>query len=203
MDQSSTVYIGKYEIKMDRGVSWLKIFFHNCTGSIWFQNESEALFSNTEQKYSILGLINNEMRINGRFEFLLEYPEIGKSNQWVQLNNPVYEIENTTSSHYNVSGYEPINIQMSNANWGGLVKSLSFKYSFIEGSVGHSDWFYGIGVYSPAYGPNKIPANQGVNYVYLWIRISDTSIFFSNKKCSYNKFFIHFFFSYILLFLFS
>lgn len=92
---------------------------------------------------------------------------------------------------------------MSNVYWGGFVRSLNSSFSFIEGSVGHENWFYSIGTISSAYGQKKIPANQVVNCVYLWLRITDTSIFSYIFNCSYKqkKLFFHNFLHCFLIFI--
>jgi hypothetical protein len=162
----------------------MKVFFHNSTGGIFFNSKEEAKFIVSEQKYSLLNKISPMMKIDEKYEFLLEYPN-GYSNQWKQTNSPLEEAETTTEKHYNVTGYEEVNITMRDNSWGGL--ALSTKDStLIEGSIGHIDWYYAIGQTS-VNSLSQIAANVwGTKSAKLWIRIKENliSCFFNqNTRC--------------------
>jgi hypothetical protein len=178
----------QYEIKTEYGCNWLKVFFHNSTGGIFFKSKEEAKYIISDEKYSILNKINPMLRINGKYEFLLEYPN-GNSNQWKQTNSPLEEKETTISEHYNVMGYEEVNITMRENNWGGLALSTSLK-TLIEGSIGHDNWFYAIGqLVSDQTYESQIAANiwGGTYSVKLWIRIKEdliSTLFNSNSRCA-------------------
>ena len=62
--------------KESLGRKWLKIFHHYSGSGEYFNSESEISFINSPNKYSILGMINNDYKIENKFEFLLEYPQI-------------------------------------------------------------------------------------------------------------------------------
>jgi hypothetical protein len=62
MSSSFSPRLNKYE-----KARWLKVFFHNATGGFFFQSASEALFSSSEQKYSILELLHEGFRCDNHF----------------------------------------------------------------------------------------------------------------------------------------
>ena len=75
-----------FETKEQYGAKWLKIYYTNSkSGSVLWDNLGELSFSFQNYKWSILGLIDNLYNSTyGGFEFLLEYPSIGKHNRWRQ-----------------------------------------------------------------------------------------------------------------------
>ena len=178
---------GKYEIKNYENVQWLKIFHHDCTKREFFQRGSPELLNiNTKNRYSLLYIINEKFKIDGKYEFLLEYPEANKHNHWRQSNNPLNETDkygDGVRSHYNASGYEDVNIQMRQHNWGGLVRGNSDD-SLLEGSLGSVEWFYAIGQansnwYSSSLAGFKYPNNMdNIHVVYLWIGVKDLAFIF-------------------------
>jgi hypothetical protein len=166
----------------------MKVFFHNSTGGIFFNSKEEAKFIISEKKYSLLNKISPMMKINEKYEFLLEYPT-GYSNQWRQSKTPLEEQGISTEEDYNVTGYEEVNITMRQNSWGGLALS-THSSSLIDGSISKSNWHYEIGQTSAWDGHDyKIPANtiEMSSYsVKLWIRIKENliSCFFNqNSKC--------------------
>ena len=174
----STIKVGKYEYLSFNGSLWVKIFYHNFENRATFANETEALNVNTDDKYSILGEISNEHRINGKFEFVLYYPSIiGKYNQWRQTKNPSKEYDYAGKNK--AVGYEPVHIDWTNNSWGGLVRSLpanNIVSSFIDGSVGVGAWFYCIGKFPKTDGwdNSNVPGPvNGVDEVYLLMKVHD------------------------------
>jgi len=167
-----------FETKVFNNATWLKIFHHDSSTGQYFNNFSESLNCNSYYKYSIIGKIDQTYRRNGKFEFLLEYPELNGYNQWKQTYNPKDnpEIGGTTAT-----GYESVNIGYSGMYWGGLVVS-NYQQTAIDGSTGHLNWFYSIGCYSSTWMPNKFPGPAldnndnwyAVSKVLLWVRTNDT-----------------------------
>lgn len=141
--------INKYD------ATWLPIFHHDTNGNtVWFTNEAEALHCDTEYKYSILDQLEGFRGNDGKFEFLLEYPQDlpGQYNRWKQTDNPAItqELFNSTSSPAN--GYESIHVDWTSNGWGGLLKSIkeatkSRPFTFIDGVTNHGNWYYAIGCY--------------------------------------------------------
>ena len=187
---SKSDLIGDYEFKSFDGVYWLKIFYHNCQNGQFF-TKTDVYNITTEDKYSILYILDKNFTIRDKFEFLLEYPELGKFNHWRQKNSPTKEKEILNADPYKVQGYEGVKIQMNNCSWGGLALSTTTN-TLIEGSIGKTDnWYYAIGQYADDWlDLGKIAANQPVNYVYLWLGLRQLFYFTCSKKIRlhYNTF---------------
>lgn len=131
---------------------WCRIFYHNCqAGETLFADYKEALNVQTTNKYSRLCLIDNFIGIDGKFEFLLRYPNDSTTtyNRWKQTENPCKAWYGTSDGSLFVAGYEAIHIDWTTNYWGGLARNNSSETSaascFISGSVGHSNWYYAIG----------------------------------------------------------
>jgi len=174
--------IAVYYTKNQHGCIWLKIFHHNGYGGSMFRDFSHALSSDEPNLYSILHKITDSYKINGKFEFLLEYPELSGYNRWKQSYHPINENDDVRP----VRGYEAISISWQTEYWGGLTKSSRIGNTLIDGSCGHSYWFYSIGAYQNnewiiAKCPstkNCIPGPSGsVREVILWVRVTTTDIF--------------------------
>jgi hypothetical protein len=155
---------------------WDEVFHHNYTNKALFTNETEALFCNEEDKFSILGLINAKYQIKHKYyEFILQYPDA--FIHWRQNKNPVEEeeYENQTSAE----GFEFID-GYNNENFKGLCKSAleSDKGKcFINGQPGKTTWFFAIGFYkAPEWEERGIPSYPSTctNYVSLWIKRSSS-----------------------------
>ena len=76
-------------ITKKNGINWLLIFYHNTKNQDYFVVESLFLFSNTPTMFSLWGLITEEFKIDGYYEFLLEYPDYDGFNQWKQSKFPL------------------------------------------------------------------------------------------------------------------
>ena len=163
------------------------LLHHNCTGSVFFKDKNEAKKSFNESKYSVLYLLSYFRSLTD-FEFLLEYPDINKVNHWKQRDNPLFV---SKAGATKASGYEPINIQMEDNNWGGLLLSTRSE-TLIDGSIGSGYWFYAIGQVNDQYGtsPGYLAGSTGsTTVVNLWIKFSIH--FLHNNSCakhsSHNK----------------
>ena len=172
--------ISFFQIKNNK--NWLKIFYHNSSNGIYFNNLNETLNCNTEFKYSILYKINSSFKINGKFEFLLEYPELFPNyNHWTQVKNPLETFEIIDGN--NDLGYEPIHIDWDAQYWGGLITSSRTSNTLLDGSVGNIKWHYSIGAINKDYYPKFPGPGIYIHEVILWIRIPN----FINSK-NYQKF---------------
>ena len=178
------------EIKLFRGRKWLLVFHHKYeTEKDLFKNESDALFCNEKNRFSILGSINDTFKSHGRYEFLLEYPEVAGFNQWSQTKNPLF-VEPGESN-----GYRPISITWSTLGWHGLAKSADKASTLIDGSTSTytGNWFFAIGAYNSYH--YSIPAFININdfnesekerlrirEVRLWTRIGLEDCSIKNKS---------------------
>ena len=175
-----------YTFKTFQNSFWMKIFDHNSTDNTYFSNLTHSLYSLDSKLYSLLNKIDDSYKINNKFEFLLEYPELNGFNWWRQSIFPLFDDETTSFS----KGYEEIMITWRGRWWGGLVKSSANIYTLLDGSVNHGNWYYSIGCINNAGYNNLIPGpafnnvdNIWISRVILWIRIP----FLKSKNQYFSK----------------
>jgi len=144
-----------------------------------FSGPTQALSVNDKYRYSILGSIGSDFKYDGKYEFLLEYPQLNGSNWWIQNKNPVLENEGTTAAN----GYTPVSVSWATHHFGGLVKSSQTTLTLLDGSAGNTEWFYSIGTrevtsWSTQNCPSPVNCfpgpNGSVNEVYLWLRVNSS-----------------------------
>ena len=183
MEWNKPILIGKYEIREFKRYMWLKVFYHNMTDLVGFDEVNDALSCNEENKYSILNEINSSLKQrNNIYEFILEYPKLKTYNRWLQSNNPIDETEEEGKLF--VEGFHPIHTGAKSSFWGGLSKTTNCTgscFSLLNGSpgnTGNDNWLFGIGQLNGAYWYygskicKNIPSNgPPVNIVYLWIKL--------------------------------
>ena len=172
------------EFKTFLNKKWLKIFYHDVTGGVYFDNEEEALFSNTPQKFSILGLITSDFKINNYYEFVLEYPGIEGYNHWKQSIFPRDVQESLeTSSGFTCDVSEGCSCSWTGKSWRGLSRSATPNYTFLDGSFHPQQWWFAIGarigtdngIAIPGPAGGSFEAGKPVYMVKLWIRSSQTA----------------------------
>ena len=197
--------IGKFQFKTFEDVQWLKIFHHDCSEGEFFKAGSPELLNiNTKNLFSILYMINDRFKINGKYEFLLEYPEENKYNHWRQSVNPLDIIDqygNGVTTHYYVDGYEKITVQMDSHNWGGLARS-NWNYALLEGSLGSPNWYYTIGQSANNWRNSTLAGyeyDDTIHIVHLWIGITYKLLF--SLLCTKSHFVLNFTIFLPLLFL--
>ena len=157
----------QYETKTQYEAIWLKVFDHDSGAGGFFQSKTEALNCSITNRYSILYILDSRFKINGKYEFLLEYPELVGYNRWLQTNSPIDETEQSGKT---AEGYEAISITWDASYWGGLVKSTR-STTFLEGSTkSTSIAWYGIGYISTQYSPQHAGPGVKVKKAVLWVR---------------------------------
>lgn len=171
-------------IKYFDNAMWARVFYHQCNeGTTLFTSLSEALSTQTTDKYSRLSLLSDDtFKINGKFEFMLCYPNnngYSAYNRWKQTNAPQNEYIARSSSGGKVTGYEAVHIDWTDNYWGGLERfqesSSAFNTTYIDGSVGHGNWFYAIGAATNH--ERGIPSYDSTSSnVELWVRIPDAIV---------------------------
>lgn len=184
-----------YPISMHKyDADWVKVFHHNTNnGTEWFADENEALYCNTDYKYSILKFLENFRQDDGKFEFLLEYPQDfpNQYNRWKQTANPA-TTEEDPSAGGPAEGFEEIHLDWKANNFKGLLKSkpqtsTGLIRTFIDGTTNYSNWFYAIGCYnnSETDWHNRMPGpyvkditdgNETVHEVILYARAKKDSL---------------------------
>lgn len=158
------------ETKIKNSKAWLKIFRHKLDSvNPQYFDTRDPEYNLEKNTFSILKLISNRFRIDGKFEFLLEYSNLNGYNQWKQTLNPLEEIEELGKS---VLGYEDVSISWNQNSWGGLVRSTS-TVTLLDGSVGEGSYFYAIGLKDVWSNYGSIPTYGSTNTdeVNLWVRV--------------------------------
>lgn len=160
------------------GSQWARIFHHNNRGgTVLFTSLAECQSSRTADKISYLNILGNLKGTDGKYEFLLEYPDDSTGyNRWKQTNNPCDEFITQTSDGSGVAtGYTAVSCSWTQSYWGGLTRQNSsatvYSPCYLSGSVGHGNWFYAIGAAS-THGVG-IPTWNGStsSIVDLWVRL--------------------------------
>ena len=175
-------------MSLSDGSLWARVFYHNCKeGADLFTSLAQIKNVNTDTKYSKLSSLSNYKFSDGKYEFLLRYPNLSATqyNRWKQTNNPCDEfITTTTAGDGTATGYTAVHIDWTGLYWGGLTRQNSdvntITDTYLSGSVGHDNWFYALGATSswgigiPAYLSGQNYANWGS--VELWVRINDAAV---------------------------
>ena len=134
------------------GAKWMLVFNHDLRANKkYFADANSALYCEDENMFSILYKIDKFSMINGKYEFILEYPPLTEYIQWTQDLNPITTYEdNTQASELNVNikheGFQ---------NFRGLMRS-NVEMSLLDGDnkeVGF--YFYSVG--TVRYGNNNTP----------------------------------------------
>ena len=171
------------QIKNEFNKRWLKVFYHNCAGGVWFNTEEEIKYIDEPQRYSILGLVNNKLNFGGYYEFLLQYPEFEGYNNWKQSIFPTKANETiTTDLGYTCETSDDCSCSWTQNYWKGLILSSLYDLTFIDGSVDQCCWRFAIGA-KKGYeqnvgfpGPAGGTAGSGLarEQVYLWLRCTES-----------------------------
>lgn len=175
-------------MSLSDGSLWARVFYHNCKeGADLFTSLAQIKSVNTDTKYSKLSSLSNYKFSDGKYEFLLRYPNLSATqyNRWKQTNSPCDEfITTTTAGDGTATGYTAVHIDWTGLYWGGLTRQNSnantITDTYLSGSVGHGNWFYALGATSswgigiPAYLSGQNYANWGS--VELWVRINDAAV---------------------------
>lgn len=176
------------------GSVWARIFYHqNNQGTTLFESLAECKNTQQTDKYSRLYLLeDNTYKRNGKFEFMLTYPNNSNGyNRWKQTNAPQNEfVTETSAGTGTATGYEAVHIDWTSNYWGGLTRqkedTTSFSPCYLSGSVGHGNWFYAIGAASTHV--DGIPASSDTvtstgasgstsSCVELWVRVDDETTY--------------------------
>jgi hypothetical protein len=161
------------------------IFYHNSSGGVRFANFEKAMRNDEPNLYSALYKIAPKYKINGKYEFILDY-ENGFL-QWRQNNNPLLETEKGTAT---VEGYEYIKSTVGEiGSFGGLARTNSSTKFQVNGCIStllngipiDYNWWYSVGTIHSCearWNGDYIPGSTSIStkYVKLWIRVDGNSV---------------------------
>ena len=155
---------------------WMLIFDHTLEQqSDLFTSIDEAKNSNTKRKYSRLGFATKHLKnfcINGKYEFIMEYPNEKQINHWTQTIFP------TLAKPSKENGYVKIRADNSDYAWHGLSVSNASQ-TYLDGSPYHPEWYYPIGqskIYDAYYCiPKPVSGRYCISRVKLWVKVNLSS----------------------------
>lgn len=183
----------KYKIyEYDKSL-WLNVFIHDHSTKVNFVDQAEALHCNSQYKYSILDEINSRMRINHRYEFIMDFPYDNVFIRWEQSKNQVNELDGKPQA----DDFKMLdnNLPSAIAEFKGLTRSTIKADNIISCLLdcvpSSKVWCYAIGMYQNSHGTYKtdgIPTyKQNTKAIRLWIKI-DPNYFSLRPKNA----FVHF-----------
>jgi len=161
-------FLAKCDMETDGG-GWTLLMNHKVDTGGYFSDEAQAALHNVNNPnadlYSVLSYTEDFRSLHGNFTFRINWPGHPQRNIWRQFTNPAIDQP--------VSGYVPLNIDLSTNHWGGLERNctLGCDKSFIDGSVNHADRWYATATFVP-FGEG-LPASitlGSVNQSQLWVR---------------------------------
>lgn len=163
------------------GSVWIRLYYHDSKGAsvLWNGTAAQAINNQEADRYSRLNLLgNDDFKINGKFELMLTYPTNTDTgyNRWKQTKAPQNEAMSHTSTGTTVTGYEAIHIDWSGSYWGGLeLNNTTEAPCYIDGSVGHGNWWYAIAPKTPYNGGVPGPSAQVFRQTEIWLRVPEVT----------------------------
>lgn len=171
------------------GAKFLKIFSHDIrSDSSLFPlktsdpHQSEAQFILSSNRFSRLKDIPQFISTDGKYEFLLRYPELSEIlyNRWRQTANPLTTLSDDSQTVESM-GYEPIEISWSDEWYYGMGVSNATD-TYLDCNAGHAHWYGGIGVNILWEGGFPAPNIQPYKFVELYVRV-DSANYVGNSIC--------------------
>ena len=175
--------VNTYYVVSFKGKKWVKLLYHDIRKGDQFENEKQALhYINESNKniYSVIDDFKRYPRIDGKYEFIVDYPEINKYFQWKQNRFPLFEQDyiNKTSVDGTVNIYPP------GESFHGLARSLNWSDNcqscLFDNEIGSKGFFGCVALMSCREGwdHSKIPGikNNEVYVMNFWMRIKDSSL---------------------------
>lgn len=200
-------YVNGYKICSLYGKNWIRIFYHNSTTKEFFPRDrvittKEVSYINTTNRFSILGHLDDDLKLEGKFNFLFYYPiELPDSFFFFnQTSNPLttYSVSDFSSNYSKPSKCYYFETQ-SNHILKGLSISTSTDYTLIDGNPQSTTWLYAIGSYSSFKGEDSFPGpfcqplgyqdTIGFKCAELWLRFDRFEILSKFPYLNINEIF--------------
>ena len=159
---------------------WMKIYHHSVKYG-YFSSLEEAKYCMNEGRFSMLKSISDSMKIEGQFEFRLEYPQDGLVYHWKQSDNPLSIHEGELKS----DNYSQLLAPSDSRGWGGYLAQSTISQCTLLDGMSSKYWWFSIGTiqcpknidpYFTVH-PDTIPgpADLPVKEVVLWIRVPNST----------------------------
>ena len=166
--------------------NWVRVFYHRYSAGYFPADKSLCQISNEEGRFNSIGKLNDLFKINGVYEFMLDYKENG-SIVWQQSVLPT-EIKKETLD--NVPGLKILYNHRNFKHFSGLKESNTSNSCFDGSNAELENFRFSIGtIYFRDYGIPGPLITDGVNVeeVILWIRVPSQR--FTIKSCKRSLFF--------------
>ena len=181
-----------------KGVSYKFLLLHHfkIMNSNYFRsddNNSEALYGNTPNKYSILGFLDDSFKIHDNFVFLLEYPDGNCSYFFEQTKNPL-TAEPDEDVEMKNKGLECVGFMPFSGFTQSRISSATVLDGWKATQGTEAIWHFPIGQKVSWDGADRIPAYDSIlgvllTEVNLWIQINDMPLLLRfGYNCSMKHF---------------
>ena len=176
-----------YKFKEFNNSFFVLIFRQEYPSGGLFANDEECNKSLKSKRFSVIGSVDERFKVNEKYHFLLEYPELSAYLEWEQALPITTNSSNLEANVYNKTF----------KRFQGLSISFDSTRTCFDGSPGKNtnSWWYSVGMINPYNGrtiPGPVINNCiYVNEVLLWMK-------FDNISVLYNLPAIHIFLSYNL-----
>ena len=169
---------------------YMMIFYHNISNLDYYTTEKDFLFANTINKYSLFGYLDNSFKYDGsKFEFLLEYPDLGTHAFWTQTVNPWLAPKDSDIGYID-RGKTFVEQQ----KFQGLTRNNGSN-TFMDGNP-DGYWYYSVGSRTNWGNTNIMPGcytsyAPEIHAVRIWVRVPRLefiqSLKFLKQTCNYHK----------------
>lgn len=194
---SSPNIVENQYIYTEDGAKFLKIFLHDVRNSteLFPADPHEVVTSyitDSINRFSRLKDIPQFISTEGKYEFLLRYPECSEIlyNRWRQTANPLTTLSFERQTAESM-GYEPVEIAWSSAWKYGMgfrkANTPNIYYgpeSYLDCQAGDPNWYGGIGQNTLWNGGFPAPDGNAYKCVELYIRVDNTNY---NNPASVRK----------------
>ena len=151
---------------------WKRVFYHDISSGIFNKSTDNCMASYEENKFSILSELSSSFRLNGAFEFILEYPEVG----FIRWKQNILPTKVGQPSHKKMR-LEIISNEKNFSYFEGLALSDWTGRALLDGETTIGYWYCICLMNKESKIPGPITVLNGtqkeirVNKVSLWIRI--------------------------------
>ena len=140
MFRNRALYVKEFYV--DNKTSTFLLLHHFKIENSFFKDNEEAKFGNKENKYSILGYLNDDFKIGGKFFFFLEYPNENCTFYFTQEKNPIESKPNDEINYQDIKTTCSMSITVP---FSGLIKSEESATFLSIPPYSDVTWHYSIG----------------------------------------------------------